>query len=67
LSHVIPKLSQFNTNRRAHTLEKRSIGLKVRPLELQTPVMITRELLPFFYHKKKYFTVSEQIKANAKL
>ncbi len=38
-----PNLSQFKfkANRRAHTLEKRRIGLKLRPLVLHTPVMIT--------------------------
>jgi hypothetical protein len=57
-------LSQFTTIRRAHTLERRSIGLKVRPLLHQNPEMI-QELLPFLYHKKKYSKC--QITNNAKL
>jgi hypothetical protein len=48
-----PKLTQFNTNRRAHTLEKRSIGLKIRPLVHQTPEMIN--YLKYFLFITKIF------------
>jgi hypothetical protein len=61
----MPGLSQFNNKRRAHTLERRSIDLKIRPLVLQTSGMM-QELLPFFITKRNIPSVRSQAKASEK-